>query len=774
MESIVPISTSTGTIRGLHLNIIDSPTSSSPSTQPLTIPTTNPTVSQSHPSTSLSIEVPPAGGILPSPPDSPSSDHSASSFPSVSSSFFFSSVPASPPQSQHSGTDPESYFDNISSNAQSDRDQSERGEGDGEEGGTQGLIIPSLTLPSALRRPTVFGKTVGDVRVLVLGGKAVANLKREIAGSLVHGNEDVVDVAEWEPADVEDEYEYDEDGSEGANVLRASTDWIEHRDAHGLEKFEASRNVEIWEGVGYEMHDDPSITVPRLLSLLHTPFQSLHSVLSSSPPNGLLANLVAGQMTPLWTCCVWVLDGAPTPLEQTLIDQVSPHIPIIVLPPLSQQASSPGRYPTPSTSTYPVSSSRRDRSSYPQLYETSRPHPRSRSRSGPPYPPAPRPPSQTFTPKLSSFTPANALALRQGIFRSPETLAMLRMEAGERFLWWREVERGVERIEGGKDVRASRADLVDLPASSPTRVRTASSPDDSERGMHEVLRSRPGKRKPSLHRDDTQTPSSGFGSQGYGNQSLSSRGSGSTASLSPPPPPPPPVSLIQPNQRTLPKRVRLGEKATLVTSSSSVRGWNKAEWEKDWEVTLSRDIARARARKAKHRLSTSSTLLAVPRDEGLRGGRRRASESVVRPVGGVEVRGVGFTGRGTMSMGGMSGGRMGVGLGLDPLHLPSLFAFSMSLVGPLKARLGRVFGFGMWGLRSGAGEREVGWKGEREREKRVLGREEEGEFEDEFGGEKEGRGRKRGGGMKIFGVGMALVGAFCAGIGLGFFWHCRR
>lgn len=49
---------------------------------------------------------------------------------------------------------------------------------------------------------------------------------------LLDDNEDVVDRGTWE------------DTSDGS-FLCASTDWIEHRDPHGLEKFEPARNVEI-------------------------------------------------------------------------------------------------------------------------------------------------------------------------------------------------------------------------------------------------------------------------------------------------------------------------------------------------------------------------------------------------------------------------------------------------------------------------------------------------------------------------------------------------
>ena len=152
-------------------------------------------------STRVSQPSSPRSSALPSPPGSPDS---ISSFPSLSSSFFFSSAAASPPYTH--------------THLEQDREL------------TQGLIIPSLTLPAALRQPTPHGKTLGDIRLLALGSADPA--ASPIAGILLEGNEDVVDVG---PSQVTN------DGL----VIRASTDWIEHNDAHGLEKFEPSRNVEI-------------------------------------------------------------------------------------------------------------------------------------------------------------------------------------------------------------------------------------------------------------------------------------------------------------------------------------------------------------------------------------------------------------------------------------------------------------------------------------------------------------------------------------------------
>ena len=189
MEDHCTISTSTGTIRPLHIP-----------------PVTTEQRPLSQPSSPRS--------ALPSPPDSPSGE-SVSSLPSVSSSFFYSSGAASP-RHQHS-------------------DHS-RGELD-----QLRLVIPSLTLPSALPHATTYGQTLGDLKLLILGGKGIG--KTTLANLLLESNDDVVEIGGWE---------YLDEGR--ANVLRASTDWIEHRDAHGLNKFEPARNVEIIELPGYDQY----------------------------------------------------------------------------------------------------------------------------------------------------------------------------------------------------------------------------------------------------------------------------------------------------------------------------------------------------------------------------------------------------------------------------------------------------------------------------------------------------------------------------------------
>lgn len=99
----------------------------------------------------------------------------------MSSSFFYSSGPASPHHQPYS------------------RDETEE----------LRLVIPSLTLPSALPHATAYGQSLGDLRLLLLGGKGIG--KTTLANLLLEGNEEVVDIGGWEYLDEQAR----------ANVLRA-------------------------------------------------------------------------------------------------------------------------------------------------------------------------------------------------------------------------------------------------------------------------------------------------------------------------------------------------------------------------------------------------------------------------------------------------------------------------------------------------------------------------------------------------------------------------
>ncbi|KAL6298945.1 hypothetical protein BKA93DRAFT_708155, partial [Sparassis latifolia] len=326
--------------------------------------------------------------VLPS-PSSPSGD-SISSFPSVSSSFLFSSGPASPPRAP-ADSDPED---------------------------SQGLIIPSLTLPSAGRHPTPYGQTLGDLRLLFLAPRFAGITARALTSALLDDNDDVVEIDGWEQ------------GVDAAadGVLRASTHWLEQHDAHGLEHFEPARNVELVELTPYDLGDDAETIVARVLAKVHAPFQQVHGALNpDSAPSAVLAGLLASPCTPLYTALVLLLTTtdsapvAPSTTEKALLVALSPHIPLIVFPPLISQPSRPS-YPS---SAYP----------YFQAYLDP--------------PPATLPGTVT----LSAFRPSSTSALRAGLFRTPETLSVVRAEAAARFLRWREVERAVDAVPPSPSVR---------------------------------------------------------------------------------------------------------------------------------------------------------------------------------------------------------------------------------------------------------------------------------------------------------------------------------
>ncbi|THV01931.1 hypothetical protein K435DRAFT_853349 [Dendrothele bispora CBS 962.96] len=247
---------------------------------------------------------------LPSPPDSPDqypsdaeSIASNSSFPSVSvsSSFFFSSA-AHSPHTQSEG-------------------------GNASEGASQGLIIPSLALPEALHRPTPWGKTLGDLRVLIVDlvgeegehqhQSSESQFLSQTASSsphednmttlikdLLRENEDVVEV------DVD--WEWDEVGHVPVRVLYASTDWIEHSDPHGLEKYDPTKNIQFLDVGKNDVEDIKRIVLE--------PFHELSSVLpySSSPSTsiGLLANLISAPTTPLYTALLLLVPSSGAQLSQ--------------------------------------------------------------------------------------------------------------------------------------------------------------------------------------------------------------------------------------------------------------------------------------------------------------------------------------------------------------------------------------------------------------------------------------------------------------------------
>ena len=203
MDDDPPTSSSVGTLRGIPLSLTITP--------PNIADLTNSRPASPHSS-------------LPS-PSSPSGD-SVSSFPSVSSSFLFSSGPATPPQIDVDLTDPQP-------------------ETEGNE-----LIIPSLTLPSPIRRPTPYGKTIGDVQLLVLSRSDV-DADHFLKVLTDEQCEDYVHVDPWETLDL------DHLGLEGTGRhVSISTDWKEYEEKHGIERYEPLRNIHITHLPEYDSHDD--------------------------------------------------------------------------------------------------------------------------------------------------------------------------------------------------------------------------------------------------------------------------------------------------------------------------------------------------------------------------------------------------------------------------------------------------------------------------------------------------------------------------------------
>lgn len=157
------------------------------------------------------------------------------------------------------------------------------------------------------------------------------------------------------------------------------------------------------------------------------------------------------------------------------------------------------------------------------------------------------------------------------------------------------------------------------------------------------------------------------------------------------------------------------------------RVWDKARWEAEWDGSLSQDVA-VHLRRRRASTASKGALRATP--------LQRTHDVQMLDDEGADER----------SESALPCARVP---SFDPLHLPSLFVFSLSLLGPLRTRLARSLGSSSSSSSSSARtkDREVQLNGEGSQERQA-----------------------RGGGMGFglgFGLGLALVGAFCAGIGLG-------
>jgi len=213
-------------------------------------------------------------------------------------------------------------------------------------------------------------------------------------------------------------------------------------------------------------------------------------------------------------------------------------------------------------------------------------------------------------PKLSAFRPPSAVVLRNGLFHSPETVALLRSEAADRFLKWREVERSVEGI------------LCAINA-------------DNERGggLPRMLKKRR------------------FGERDWKKQR---------------------------DKKGDPIRGRIAsEEETYAAVEGGGGGWSKAKWEAEWLENFSKDVDEVR-RKREMTITEKDFLL--PRGQVP---DTTTGSPLFDPDGKEEIDG-------NSNLQQTSPGiqpSYTAGTAFDPLHLPSLIAFSLSLLCPLKTRL---------------------------------------------------------------------------------------
>lgn len=203
---------------------------------------------------------------------------------------------------------------------------------------TMDLAIPTLSLPSALPRPTQFGQTLGRIKVVLLSDPSQKpksdatseEIIEKVMQTLIWDNEDIVDAGEWEMIEA---------GSSGAfqlQSLHASTDWLQPKQSttHSQpsfysddrsERFEGNENIEIVRVLSIPSSSSLDSLTARLKRLLVGPFHQLSSLLLPSLSLSIdnqddddtfditsaLARLLASSdSTPLFTALVVVVDPA--------------------------------------------------------------------------------------------------------------------------------------------------------------------------------------------------------------------------------------------------------------------------------------------------------------------------------------------------------------------------------------------------------------------------------------------------------------------------------
>jgi hypothetical protein len=313
--------------------------------------------------------------------------------------------------------------------------------------------------------------------------------------------------------------------------------------------------------------------------------------------------------------------------------------------------------------------------------------------------------------RLSRFQPSTALALRAGLFRSPETLSSLRSEATSFFLDWREARANTS----ASAYESTSLSITMMPAGGRARRSTISNSNKSNNSnvsnnFNTVTGSGSGIR-PANRPDATRRQTFVHRSRPSlaGMRTNTIRSSSSGSGLG------------------LGSQLGSDSGAGTGLGISSSGGWDKAAWEAEWAAThpvpASASPSRSQSRMRNSRRE---------RDQDHAGKERKVWESCESAPSAI-----------------------------DPLHLPSLFRMGVALLGPMRERVRRAFG-----LSSGAGMGSgsafgPAWTatGPRRESDQDSGRSAGGE-----GGY--ARHRK-------WRIGVAVLGAFCVGIGVGLVARAR-
>ncbi|OCH91180.1 hypothetical protein OBBRIDRAFT_887170 [Obba rivulosa] len=361
-----------------------------------------------------------SGHSAPSTPPSPSD--SVSSFPSIASSFLFSSGPTSPPfpltqppSRSDLSDDARLHLTITQHTSESDvaSDHLQRPESDAND--LHDLVMPSLSLASSsvLPIPAQPGQAFGDISVLLLGPH---NAVAELADFLLE-SEDVLERASWEDLDGNMR------STRGVRICvhRGSTDWL-HQSKDGHLKPAPARNVEF---VALSHGADDESFCHTALPLIHARFHALHDVLhpSASVSQSMVAKLCAAPAASLFMAAVLV--SASKDAKQTVLATLGDQIPLIILP-SSEMTAQPLSDPASDRSVFSQSSFLHSSSQTAVQKSTS---------------------STFHHPPYSAFHPNSALELRDAVFHSSAVRTLLRAEAAQRFLHWRAIEQAVDHVE---------------------------------------------------------------------------------------------------------------------------------------------------------------------------------------------------------------------------------------------------------------------------------------------------------------------------------------